>query len=172
MVDNFDQCLAETLKHEGGFVQNPVDPGGATNRGVTKQTWEEWVGHEVNVADIKALTVEDVEPLYRREFWDACQCDLLAPGVDFVVFDVAVNSGTKRAAKLLQQVVGVEPDGAIGPRTLAAANSIGANLLVNKLCDKRQAFWQSLKTFPVFGKGWTRRGNEVRAKAIQLANKV
>ncbi len=168
MQSNFEACLAEVLKHEGGYVDHPADPGGATNRGVTKKAWEEYVGHEVTKDDIKALTVEDVTPFYRKRYWDACKCDNLHGGVDYVVFDVAVNSGTGRAAKFLQEAVGVTADGSIGPRTLAAANDFGPNLIINKMCDRREAFYKSLSTFPTFGKGWMRRAEEVRKKALEM----
>jgi len=169
MRDNFEKCLAEVLKHEGGYVDHPADPGGATNRGVTKKAWEEYVGREVTKDDIKALTVEDVTPFYRKRYWDACKCDNLHAGVDYVVFDVAVNSGTGRAAKFLQEAVGVTADGSIGPRTLAAAEAFGANLIINKTCDRRESFYKSLPTFPTFGKGWLRRCDEVHKKALEMA---
>lgn len=177
MESNFDACLKEVLKHEGGYADHPADPGGATNRGVTKRVWEEWVGHEVTKDDIKALTVEDVTPLYRKRFWDACKCDNLHAGVDYVVFDVAVNSGTGRAAKFLQEAVGVTADGSIGPRTLAAVNgsTLSPTELIDVICNRRQKFWESTvdkegkPLYPVFGKGWTRRGEEVRKKALEMA---
>jgi len=168
MQSNFEACLKEVLKHEGGYVDHPADPGGATNRGVTKKAWEEYVGHEVSKDDIKALTVEDVTPFYRKRYWDACKCDNLHGGVDYVVFDVAVNSGTGRAAKFLQEAVGVTADGSIGPRTLAAANDFGPNLIINKMCDRRESFYKSLPTFATFGKGWLRRCEEVRTKALEM----
>ena len=168
-ANNFQRCLDLVLFHEGGYADHPADPGGATNRGVTKRVWEEWVGHEVTKDDIKALTVEDVTPLYRKRFWDACKCDNLHAGVDYVVFDVAVNSGTGRAAKFLQEAVGATPDGSIGPRTLAAAETFGANLIINKMCDRRESFYRSLPTFPTFGKGWLRRSEEVHKKALEMA---
>lgn len=169
MQNNFDICLKEVLKHEGGYVDHPQDPGGATNRGVTKKAWEEYVGHEVTKDDIKALTVEDVTPFYRKRYWDACKCDDLHAGVDYVVFDLAVNSGTGRAAKFLQEAVGATPDGRIGPRTLSAAASFGPNLIIGRIYDRRESFYRSLPTFPTFGRGWLRRNNEVHQKALVMA---
>ena len=170
MKSNFESCFKELLKHEGGFVNHPQDPGGITNLGVTKKVWEEWVGREVSVDDMKALKPEDVKPLYHNRYWDACKCDDLPSGVDYCVFDTAVNSGRVRAVKFLQSVVGTVPDGAIGPVTIASTNSRGANLTINQFCDKRESFWRSLSTFNTFGKGWLRRGEEVRAKALEMAN--
>lgn len=171
MESNFDACLKEVLKHEGGYVDHPADPGGVTNRGVTKKAWEEYVGHEVSKDDIKALTVEDVTPFYRKRYWDVCKCDRLHAGLDYVVFDIAVNSGTGRAAKFLQGAVGVTADGSIGPATIGAVNdsTLSPAELIDIICNRRQKFWESLGTFVTFGKGWTRRGEEVRKKALEMA---
>ena len=170
MRNNFEKCLTEVLKHEGGYVNHPKDPGGITNLGVTKKVWEEWVGHEVSADDMKGLTKDDVKPLYHNRYWDACKCDDLPAGVDYCVFDTAVNSGRVRAVKFLQAVVGTVPDGSIGPITLASANSRGKNLTIQQFMDKRDAFLRGLSNFPTFGKGWIRRTTEVRHKALEMAN--
>ena len=167
---NFDAALQHVLKSEGGFVNHPKDPGGMTNLGVTAQTWSEWIGHFPTEAEMRALKPADVAPLYKSRYWDKVKGDDLPSGVDYVVFDIAVNSGTGRAAKMLQQVVGVPADGAIGPKTVQAVLTcnVSGEDLVNQLCDKRLAFWQSLSTFDTFGKGWTRRGNEVKDEALKM----
>lgn len=169
MQNNFDRCLDLVLFHEGGYVDHPSDPGGATNMGVTKRSWEEWVGHEVTKEEMRSLTVAEITPFYRKRYWDACKCNDLHAGVDYVVFDIAVNSGTGRAAKFLQEAVGVTADGSIGPRTLSAAASFGANLIINKICDRRESFYRALPTFPTFGKGWLKRNDEVHKKALEMA---
>jgi lysozyme family protein len=168
MRGNFEACFTELLKHEGGFSNHNSDPGGITNLGVTKKTWDEWTGKDNSVDDMKALTPEIVRPLYANRFWDACRCDDLPGGVDYCVFDTAVNSGKVRAIKFLQSVVGAVPDGAIGPVTIASVNEKGPRLVIEQFCDKREAFWRSLPTFSTFGKGWLRRGIEVRAKALEM----
>ena len=168
MRNNFEACFKELLKHEGGYVNHPSDPGGITNLGVTKKTWDEWTGRDNSAEDMKALTPEVVEPLYKNRYWDACRCDELPSGVDYCVFDTAVNSGKVRAIKFLQSVVGTVPDGAIGPITIASANAKGPRLIIEQFCDKREVFWRSLPTFDKFGKGWLRRGKEVRAKALEM----
>ena len=171
-ASNFDVALRQVLKSEGGYVNHPSDPGGRTNLGVTQKVWEEWVGHPVTEADMRALTPELVAPLYKKMYWDKVKGDDLPSGVDYVVFDIAVNSGTGRAAKMLQQVVGVPADGAIGPKTVQAVLTcnVSGEDLVNQLCDKRLAFWQSLSTFDTFGKGWTNRGNHVREEALKMVS--
>jgi lysozyme family protein len=170
MQSNFEPCLALMLAHEGGFVNHPQDPGGMTNLGVTKRVWEEWVEHEVDEKQMRALTHEMVAPLYKRKYWDACRADDLVAGVDYVVFDVAVNSGPGRAVKFLQSCVGVTADGGFGPATLAAVKKSEEDpaRLIEMYCAKRLEFLQSLKTFETFGKGWSRRVQEVKDKALKM----
>lgn len=168
MENNFEQCLALVLKHEGGYVNNPRDPGGRTNLGVTQKVWEEWVGHPVDEAAMKALGPQDVAPLYKKNYWDKIKGDQLPAGVDYACFDLAVNSGVGRAAKILQKAVGVNPDGAIGPATMDAVASSDARNLATEICDLRLAFLQSLPTFDTFGKGWTRRVQEVEKTAFDM----
>jgi lysozyme family protein len=170
MQSNFETCLALMLAHEGGFVNHPKDPGGMTNLGVTKRVWEEWVGHEVDEKQMRALTPETVAPLYKRKYWDAVRADDLVSGVDYCVFDVAVNSGPGRAIKFLQSCVGVTADGGFGPRTLAAVKEAEKDpaRLIEMYCARRLEFLQSLKTFETFGKGWSRRVQEVKDKALKM----
>jgi lysozyme family protein len=167
---NFETCLALMLAHEGGYVDHPKDPGGMTNLGVTKRVWEEWVGHEVDEKQMRALTPETVAPLYKRKYWDAIRADDLVDGVDYCVFDVAVNSGPGRAVKFLQLCVGVTADGGFGPATLAAVKEAEKDptRLIEIYCAKRLEFLQSLKTFETFGKGWSRRVQEVKDKALKM----
>jgi lysozyme family protein len=170
MQSNFEPCLALMLAHEGGYVHHEKDPGGRTNLGVTQRVWEEWVGHEVDEKQMRALTPETVAPLYKRKYWDAIRADDLVAGVDYVVFDVAVNSGPGRAVKFLQSCVGVTADGGFGPATLAAVEKAEEDptRLIEMYCAKRLEFLQSLKTFETFGKGWSRRVQEVKDKALKM----
>ena len=169
MKDNFEESLAHVLKHEGGYVDHPKDPGGATNLGCTKKVWEEWVGHEVTKDDIKALTVDDVAPLYKSRYWDKVKGDEIPRGADFDVFDLAINSGTGRAIKFLQSVVGANPDGAIGPATMKLVAEADPKELIIAICEKRLAFLQALPTWETFGKGWGRRVKETEETALKMA---
>ena len=171
MKSNFDKCLDKLLQHEGGFVHHKDDPGGMTNLGVTIRVWEEWVGHPVAEKEMRRLTPLMVSPLYKRKYWDACRADDLVSGVDYCVFDVAVNSGVGRAVKLLQSSVGATPDGGYGSITAALVKKASEqpSELIKKICDNRMAFIRELKAFPVFGKGWTRRIEEVKATALDMA---
>lgn len=169
MKSNWDAALAAVLHHEGGFVNHPSDPGGMTNLGCTKATWEKWCGRTVTEADMRALTPADVAPLYKERYWDKVQADDLPAGLDYVVFDTAINSGPGRAAKFLQEVIGTTPDGAIGPLTLRAVAAMPAVNLINKYQDNRLLYLQTLPTWPTFGRGWARRVEEGRTAGLQMA---
>jgi len=169
MKNNFDLALSELLKHEGGYVNNPKDPGGMTNLGVTRAVWESYVGRESSEKEMRALTPAQVAPLYRRKYWDAINGDSLPSGLDLCVFDCAVNSGVGRAAKMLQGVLGLTQDGSIGPKTLEACKKFSSKDLVDKFCSARQDFLESLPTFKTFGKGWSARVAEVESKSTLLA---
>jgi len=168
MNNNWEQCFALVLKNEGGYVDNPSDPGGATNLGCTKATWEAYIGHSVTKADIEALTPNDVMPLYKTKYWDTVKGDDLPYGVDYAVFDFAINSGSSRAAKTLQLVLGVATDGQIGPATLAALETANARDVATQVCEARLAFLQSLPTYDTFGKGWSKRVLEVENTAFSM----
>jgi len=165
MLSNFPASLALVLKSEGGFVNHPSDPGGMTNLGVTKKVWEAWVKHPVDEAEMRSLTPELVGPLYKTNYWDACHCSDLIRGVDYAVFDAAVNMGSSRAAKLLQAALGVTADGSIGRATIAAATAADPVELLEAFSLGKEAFYQSLPTFGVFGKGWLNRVAHVQDAA-------
>ena len=168
MLSNFPASLTLVLQSEGGFVNHPSDPGGMTNLGVTKKVWEAWVKHPVDEAEMHSLTPELVAPLYKARYWDACQCSDLQRGVDYAVFDAAVNMGPGRAAKLLQTALGVTADGSIGRATIAAATAADPVELLEAFSLGKEAFYQSLPTFGVFGKGWLNRVAHVQDAAEQM----
>lgn len=168
MKENFDAALAAVLHHEGGYVNHPADPGGMTNLGVTRRVWQEWVGREVSEQEMRGLTPEAVGPMYKEKYWDKVKGDDLPAGVDYVVFDAAINSGPGRAAKWLQECVGATPDGAIGPATLRAVAAADPEELIARYQERRRDFLQSLNTWPTFGKGWGRRVDEVASAAQQM----
>ena len=170
MKSNFDKCFELLLVHEGGYIDHPQDPGGRTNLGVTQVVWEEWCGHPVTEKEMRKLTPLMVKPLYKRKYWDACRADELISGVDYCVFDVAVNSGPGRAIKLLQSSVGATPDGGFGSITLTLTRKAEAepDKLIKLYCAKRLEFLKSLRTWATFGKGWEKRVNEVEADALKM----
>jgi lysozyme family protein len=168
MANNFQECLVKVLKHEGGFVNHPSDPGGMTNLGVTKKVWEEWVGHEVDEKAMRALTPEIVGPMYEMKYWRTSYCEKLPRGLDLLVFTMAVNSGSGRSVKLLQDAIGVVTDGVIGPNTMAKINEANVEVLIDKFSEARTSFYKGLKTFPVFGSGWLSRTESERLEALQM----
>jgi lysozyme family protein len=172
MKDSFVFSLNIVLEKEGGFVNHPKDPGGATNLGVTKAVWESWIGKKVTVDDIKKLTVKDVTPLYKKNYWDKVRGDELPTGLDLCVFDFGVNAGPGRAIKYLQRMVGAKEDGVFGPGTLKAVQEFvaknGEKGVVKIYSNMRRAYYKSLSTFPTFGRGWLRRVDEVEKRALTL----
>lgn len=169
MKENFDKSLQLVLVHEGGFANHPKDPGGATMKGVTLNTFRRHFGAEKTVNDLKNITPEQIASVYRLGYWDKCRCDQLPAGVDYAVFDLAVNSGPGRAAKFLQSAVGAEQDGAIGQNTIDKVGTKEPPSMINSICDQRLAFLQGLNTFSTFGAGWTKRVADVRQKALDMA---
>jgi lysozyme family protein len=164
----FKKCLELVLKSEGGYVNHPSDPGGRTNLGVTQAVWEEWLGHPVSENDMKALTADKVAPMYEMKYWRTSYCEKLPQGLNLLVFSMAVNSGSGRAVKLLQRTLGLVEDGAIGPKTMAKIQECSPVDLVEKYSATRKAFYEGLKTFPIFGKGWLARTEKERLEALEL----
>jgi len=171
-MSNFNRCLNLVLHHEGGYVNHPKDPGGMTNMGVTKRVYEEWVGYSVSENTMQNLEEKDVAPIYKKNYWDRLKCDELPLGLDLCLFDFGVNAGTGRAAKYLQKLVGTTPDGGIGPMTLKAVDEFislnGIPETIEKYQTNRQKYYEKLKTFETFGRGWTRRNNETTEEAIKM----
>jgi len=170
MKENFEQSLKMLLHHEGGYVWHPEDPGGETNLGVTRAVYEQWVGRQVMDGEMKTLKAADVAPIYKTNYWDRIKGDELPSGLDFAAFDWAVNSGTGRPAKVIQKYISAKQDGAIGPRTLALVAENDPANMIQYLYEQRQKFYERLKTFETFGKGWTRRNQETLKAAMEMAN--
>jgi lysozyme family protein len=167
--ESFGPALTCVLAQEGGYSDHPDDPGGATMMGITRATLAAWRGAPVTKADVRALARDEAAAIYRARYWNAVRGGDLPAGVDLAVFDFAVNSGASRAIRSLQRALGVTVDGLIGPETMAAANARPASETIRALCAGRRGFVERLSTFPVFGRGWTRRIREVEATALKLA---
>jgi lysozyme family protein len=171
-MKRFEICIPRILKHEGGFVDHPRDPGGATNKGITIATFRRYIKPNATVADLKAMTQEQAVTIYKRHYWDAVSADQLPVGLDYAVADFAVNSGPGRAAQYLQRIVGVEADGRIGPATLAAVRRRSPVELIGLICHERLAFMRRIRgkdgklLWDSFGRGWQRRVDDVRNEAM------
>lgn len=155
---NLDRALSLTFKHEAGFVNHPRDPGGATNFGVTIKTLAAHRGHPVSIRDVKALTKGEARQILKEGYWDPIFGDELPSGLDYAVFDFAVNSGPSRAVKTLQECLGVAPDGIMGKKTLRAIQEHGdVEGLIDEYIEARLVYVKGLKTWKTFGRGWSRR---------------
>jgi lysozyme family protein len=168
MKEVFPHALKTILHHEGGWADHPKDPGGATMKGVTLNTYSKFIGRDATKDELKAISDEQLEQIYRSLYWNRAACDQLPTGVDLVVFDMAVNSGPGRAVKLLQEIVGSTPDGGIGPQTLTAVAKQNPLSLIKQYSEARRVFYKSLGAYITFGKGWLRRVDEVEAEAIKM----
>ena len=156
MKENFRPSLEKVLKHEGGWSNHRFDPGGATMRGVTLRTYRSYYGHKTK-HDLKNISQSELEHIYKKGYWDKCNCDSLPSGIDYAVFDFGINSGPRRACKMLQKVVGVKQDGIIGPITLKAIRHYKPSIVIKALTNSRMSWLHRLSSWRFFGKGWSRR---------------
>jgi lysozyme family protein len=156
---NFDQAFDRLMGHEGGYVNNPADPGGETNWGICKRSYP--------TVDIRHLSREGAKAIYLRDFWQRGGMDKFDGALAFQVFDFAVNSGIETAIRKLQVAAGVADDGHVGPVTLAAINSKPPASMVMAFVAERLDFWRKLRTWPTFGSGWVgRAAQDLRYGAI------
>lgn len=157
-VDPFEVAVAEVLRHEGGYVDDPADPGGETNFGISKRAYPH--------VDIKGLTQDQAVEIYRRDYWQATGCDQLPPAIAIAVFDAAVNMGKRPAVQLLQEVLGVATDGILGPVTAHAATVKDHRELLVDYLARRAVYYAGLKTFSRFALGWMRRLLSVHQRCL------
>jgi len=169
MEINFKTALKKVLIHEGGWADHPEDPGGATMKGVTLTTFRRHFGNDKSKDDLRKITDEELEQIYNSGYWSKCRCNELPTGVDYTVFDAAVNSGPGRSIKWLQAAVGAKQDGRIGSKTLSRVEEQEPRQVTNDLCDRRLSFLRKLSTWSTFGVGWERRVEGVRVAAIDMA---
>jgi lysozyme family protein len=168
---NFNAALAHVLLFEGAYSDHPLDPGGATNLGITQAVLQSYRGQPVSKDDVRALTKKEAAAIYKKNYWEPACCGSLPSGVDFAVFDCAVNQGVGRAARFLQLAANVPADGKTGPATLAAVNQISAEALLGEFMARRMQSYGLLQTlFRTFGLGWSRRLMATHVAAHALLN--
>lgn len=163
-AQNYARALPHVLVHEGGWSNHKADPGGATMKGVTQRVYDAFRdrrGEERR--SVRLIEDPELQAIYRRQYWDAIRGDSLPDGVDYVVFDGAVNSGPAQSVKWLQRALGtVKVDGMIGEATLAAAEAYpDHDKLIALILDRRLAFLKALKTWGTFKGGWSARVDQV-----------
>lgn len=177
MATSFEKALDFTLKFEGGYVNDPDDPGGETNRGVTKAVYDDYrKGKGLAVQSVRHITEAEIEDIYRTRYWDASQCDQMRWPLNAVVFDAAVNAGVGQARKLLQRALGVADDGKWGKGTAAAVALCAPVTVARKCNEEREEFYRGLVAKrPVLGKfldGWLNRLTALQAVVDHAANLV
>jgi lysozyme family protein len=172
MNANFDMSFDRVIQSEGGYVWDRDDAGGETNLGVTIGAWGAYLGRAIQPGEMAKLTKSDVKPFYKAMYWDKVKGDDLPAGVDYAVFDFAVNAGTGRAAKFLQRAVGAVDDGVIGSGTLGLVAKADPTKLLNNFADQKQRFYNGLATTnptqQKFLKGWLARVDHVQTAATSM----
>lgn len=180
-VKQYEAVLPLVLAHEGGYVNHPKDPGGATNKGVTQAVYDAYrTTKGLKLRSVKLITLAETKDIYEQRYWKLAGCDDLPAGIDYAVFDYAVNSGVGKAVKDLQRTINsfsgnrlpalspLKIDGIAGEDTSTAAQlcaDLDEEGFINSLCDRRMKFLKSLKTWKTFGTGWTRR---VEGESIEV----
>lgn len=144
---DFDEAFDRLLGNEGGYVNDPQDPGGETNWGISKRSYP--------TVDIKNLTKEGAKAIYLRDFWEPLK--LAQPAVRFQAFDFAVNSGIQTAIRKLQVAVGVADDGHWGPISASALAKMDVNDVLMRYVAQRLRFWAKCSKVAVYGAGWMNR---------------
>lgn len=154
---NFDTAFHRLLGHEGGFVDHPSDPGGATKWGVTQAVARAngYTGH------MRDFPVDMAKAIYWRQYWVPIKADDLPPAIRYAVFDAAVNSGANQAVKWLQRAIGVNDDGVVGPQTMTFSRAANPDFVLRRMLGQRLEFMSDLKNWPTFGRGWARRVAEI-----------
>jgi len=161
MKESFDSAMEAIFAWEGGYVDNPNDPGGATKYGISKRAHPE--------VNISKLTKKQAREIYRQSYWQPCGCEELPAGLDLLVFDCAVNQGPGFAVRTLQQSVGAAEDGIFGSRTKEAAESADPREAIRELVARRGQRYGKLANFSRFGLGWMRRLSDIHQRALELA---
>lgn len=160
----FPEAIVHILAAEGGYSNNPKDPGGETRYGITKRTAR---AHGY-LGSMRTLPMATAARIYKVSYWDACQCGQLPPWLRLAVFDAAVHSGPAQSVRWLQQELGVPVTGRIGPETIAAAaGKTDCQAVIDALLDMRLAYLQRLKNWKTFKNGWTARIEKVRSLSCQ-----
>lgn len=175
---NFALALSRVLVYEGGYSNHPADPGGPTMRGIIQREYDAYRKKKgLETRSVRSISDQELTDIYHTTYWLGSRCDELPAGLDFCVFDAAVNSGPAQAGKWLQRALrglySGSVDGIIGDQTIAAArgeHDVAA--VINDFCDQRLAMLRSLKTWGTFGKGWSARVAGVRAQSLELAGEI
>lgn len=152
-MQSFDDAFNVLMHNEGGYANNPADPGGETMYGVTKRV----AVANGYTGDMRNLPLQTAKAIAKKSYWDPCWCDKYDANLAFQVFDCAYNHGVRQAIEFLQEAVGTEQDGVMGPQTLAATLALPWWKVATRVLGLRAEFFTGLQSWASFGKGWTRR---------------
>lgn len=169
VIESWNRVIHKLLEDEGLASNHKEDNGGATWRGVTLKAWREYKQDDsISFSELQATPMSEIKRFYNKMYWKPIQGDVLPVGLDYVVFDMSVNSGPTKAIKTLQKALGVEADGKIGPKTLAAIRGCDVKATIRKFQSDRLSFMQRLSDWTYFGRGWKRRVSEVEQDALNM----
>jgi lysozyme family protein len=174
-AQNFDACFVSTETWEGWhkYSNDPRDPGGATWCGLTENSYDAWRKKQgLPLQFVRLASDKEITQIFREEYWNGARCDDCPDGVDLQQFDIAINMGPRQANLFLQRALLVSADGVFGLETLGALQKVSIpwveRLLIQKIASNRLSFWEGLRTWRVFGKGWRARGKDIEAKALAM----
>jgi lysozyme family protein len=171
MVHDLSACLAHTMSYEGLFVNDTRDPGGPTNYGITFATLRA-IRKSATVQQLRALTPDDAQAIYRTLYYVPVGAELLPAGVDLMAGDMAVNAGVLASARILQQALGLTQDGHVGPVTIRAAVAADPTSLIVAMGVLQASFYRGLGNFSAFGTGWLNRVRDRQIAALSMAHTV
>ncbi|MFY9223527.1 MAG: glycosyl hydrolase 108 family protein [Blastocatellia bacterium] len=157
----FDKALSFVLRWEGGYVDDPDDPGGATNKGITQNVFNNYLkSQDQPIVSVKDITNEQVTTIYQQNYWEAAHCDTLPSNLAIAQFDTAVNMGVGRAVKFLQAALGVTVDGVYNANTSNTAQKCDVSTTLKTYLDARESYYREIaqhKNLDKFLKGWLNR---------------
>lgn len=166
----YKTAMAHLRRDEGGYVNHPKDPGGATNYGITQAVYDasrKRIG--LKTRSVRDISEVEVSSIYQTQYADKVRYDALPAGVDYATLDAAVNSGVSRGARWLQLSVGASADGQVGAQTVAKAKVADPIKTIKDICRRRLSFVHGLTTWKTFGKGWSRRIAGVEANGVKMS---
>jgi lysozyme family protein len=170
-ASTYDEALRRLLLHEGGYSNHPQDPGGPTNFGITIADYRKYLKPGASADDVRAMKLDEAKGIYRAKYWSALRCDELPAGIDDSIFDYGVNSGIGRAGKVLRRVIGMsDTTWIVTDDVICEVDRRDSKKVIAAINDERLRFLQSLPTWPIFGKGWSQRVDDVRIFSQQLAD--
>jgi lysozyme family protein len=170
-TSNFEAALKYCLIDEGGNSDDPRDHGGRTSKGITQQVYDSWCRlNNKSSGDVWQASDADIKSIYKDQYWKP-YCDEMPDGIDYLFFDMAVNTGRQQAVKTLQKALNVPADGMMGQVTWASVDNIAdIPSVIRDISEYRRTFYRHLRQFPIYGKGWLNRVDHAEKGALALFN--